>query len=253
MKPGSATQPLPGIKPLLVDAGHNVLSKVAASGKICASRPHGRGRCAPFGATTAASSRPISRAYPGRYFTGDGCRRDEDGYYWIIGRLDDVINVAGHRIGTAEVESSLVTHPTLPKPRSLASQRDQRHGTLRLRHPESGQRRRRCPAQRAELHVRNEIGALAAPEKIHFAPPSPKLVPAKSCAASCARSPRARPKGSGTHQRSLILRWSRRCSPAASSSARQSCAFSPSRYPFAGTQGERCLWRLSTNPGRWRA
>ena len=62
-------------------------------------------------ATTSASSRPISATFPGKYFTGDGARRDEDGYYWITGRVDDVINVAGHRLGTAEVESALVAHP----------------------------------------------------------------------------------------------------------------------------------------------
>ena len=67
-------------------------------------------RCARSTATTTASCRPISRPYKGRYFTGDGCRRDEDGYYWITGRVDDVINVSGHRMGTAEVESALVAH-----------------------------------------------------------------------------------------------------------------------------------------------
>ena len=62
-------------------------------------------------AITSASCRPISQPIPGKYFTGDGCRRDEDGYYWITGRVDDVINVSGHRMGTAEVESALVAHP----------------------------------------------------------------------------------------------------------------------------------------------
>ncbi len=78
---------------------------------ICASPIPGPARCARSMATTSASSTPISATYPGKYFTGDGCRRDADGYYWITGRVDDVINVAGHRLGTAEVESALVAHP----------------------------------------------------------------------------------------------------------------------------------------------
>ena len=78
---------------------------------ICASPIHGRARCARSMATTSASSQTYFSTYPGKYFTGDGCRRDEDGYYWITGRVDDVINVSGHRLGTAEVESALVAHP----------------------------------------------------------------------------------------------------------------------------------------------
>ena len=75
------------------------------------SRTAGRARCAPSTAITNGSSRPISALFRAYYFTGDGCRRDEDGYYWITGRIDDVINVSGHRMGTAEVESALVAHP----------------------------------------------------------------------------------------------------------------------------------------------
>ena len=110
MKPGSATRPLPGHR---AGAGRReaTMCSKARRAATCASPPPGRARCAPSGATTAASSRPISRPIRGLYFTGDGCRRDEDGYYWITGRVDDVINVSGHRIGTAEVESSLVSHP----------------------------------------------------------------------------------------------------------------------------------------------
>ena len=73
----------------------------------------GPARCAPCTATTSASCRPISATFKGTYVTGDGARRDEDGYYWITGRVDDVINVSGHRMGTAEVESALVAHPAV--------------------------------------------------------------------------------------------------------------------------------------------
>src|SRR5213082_2753451 len=122
MKPGSATKPLPGVKPLLVDAEHNVLEG-AANGNLCISaswpgqmqtvwNDHGR-----FFET-------YLKAYPGLYFTGDGCRRDEEGYYWITGRVDDVINVSGHRIGTAEVESALVAHPKVAEAAVVAYPHD---------------------------------------------------------------------------------------------------------------------------------
>jgi acetyl-CoA synthetase len=115
------------------------------------------------------------RTYPGLYFTGDGCRRDEDGYYWITGRVDDVINVSGHRIGTAEVESALVAHAlvaeaaVVPCPHDIKGQGIYAFVTLNageegddaLRHELNGQ-------------VRSEIGALAAPDRIQFTPALPK-------------------------------------------------------------------------------
>ena len=141
----------------------------------CAFPPPGRARCAPSGATTAASSRPISRPIRGLYFTGDGCRRDEDGYYWITGRVDDVINVSGHRIGTAEVESSLVSHPKVAEaavvgyPHEIKGQAIYAFVTLNA--GEEG-----TDALRKELNqeVRHDIGAFAAPEKIQFTPALPK-------------------------------------------------------------------------------
>ena len=109
LKPGSASLPLPGIRPLLVDAEGRVLPG-AASGNLClASSWPGQMRTV-WGDHERFFATYFS-TYPGLYFTGDGCRRDEDGYYWITGRVDDVINVSGHRIGTAEVESALVAHP----------------------------------------------------------------------------------------------------------------------------------------------
>jgi acetyl-CoA synthetase len=173
MKPGSATKPLPGVKPLLVDAQHNVLEG-PASGNLCISdswpgqmrtvwNDHGR-----FFET-------YFKAYPGLYFTGDGCRRDEDGYYWITGRVDDVINVSGHRIGTAEVESALVAHPKVAEAAVVAYPHDIKgqaiYAFVTLVAGEEGD-----DALRNELkqQVRKEIGALAAPEKIHFTPALPK-------------------------------------------------------------------------------
>jgi acetyl-CoA synthetase len=173
MKPGSATKPLPGVEPLLVDASHNVLEG-AASGNLCLAsswpgqmrtvwNDHGR-----FFET-------YFKAYPGLYFTGDGCRRDEDGYYWITGRVDDVINVSGHRIGTAEVESSLVSHPKVAEAAVVGFPHEIKgtaiYAFVTLNAGEEG-----SDALRQELNqeVRHDIGSLAAPEKIHFTPALPK-------------------------------------------------------------------------------
>ena len=116
-KPGSATKPFLRHPAGAVDADGNVLEG-ATQGNLCMTDP-GPARCAPSSAITTAS-RDLFLAYPGKYFTGDGCRRDADGYYWITGRVDDVINVSGHRMGTAEVESALVAHRRSPRPRSSA-------------------------------------------------------------------------------------------------------------------------------------
>ena len=173
MKPGSATQPLPGIKPLLVDAEGKELEG-AASGNLC------------IGASWPGQMRTVwgdhqrffttyFTTYPGRYFTGDGCRRDEDGYYWITGRVDDVINVSGHRIGTAEVESSLVSHPKVAEAAVVGMPHEIKgtaiYAFVTLNAGEEGD-----DALRKELNaeVRNDIGALAAPERIQFAPALPK-------------------------------------------------------------------------------
>ena len=115
-------------------------------------------------------------AYRGKYFTGDGCRRDEDGYYWITGRVDDVLNVSGHRLGTAEIESALVSHPARRRGGGgRLSARHQGPGHLLLRHPErrrGGHRRRSKPS--CAQQVRTEISAIATPDLIHFTPALPK-------------------------------------------------------------------------------
>ncbi|HWH18500.1 MAG TPA: acetate--CoA ligase, partial [Allosphingosinicella sp.] len=109
MKPGSAGRPLFGVMPQLVDADGAVFEG-AASGNLCIARSWPGQMRTVYGDHERFVQTYFS-TYPGRYFTGDGCRRDEDGYYWITGRVDDVLNVSGHRLGTAEVESALVAHP----------------------------------------------------------------------------------------------------------------------------------------------
>jgi acetyl-CoA synthetase len=173
MKPGSATQPLPGIKPLLVDAVGQELEG-AASGNLCiaASWP---GQMSTVWGDQQRFFQTYFSTYPGLYFTGDGCRRDEDGYYWITGRVDDVINVSGHRIGTAEVESSLVSHPKVAEAAVVGMPHEIKgtaiYAFVTLNAGEEGD-----DALRKELvlEVRGDIGALAAPEKIQFAPALPK-------------------------------------------------------------------------------
>ncbi len=173
MKPGSATRPLPGIEPLLVDAKHQVLEG-AASGNLClaASWP---GQMRTVWGDHDRFFQTYFTAYPGLYFTGDGCRRDEDGYYWITGRVDDVINVSGHRVGSAEVEGSLVSHPKVAEaavvgyPHDIKGQAIYAFVTLNAGEEGDDEVRRQLV-----LEVRKDIGALAAPDKIHFTPALPK-------------------------------------------------------------------------------
>ncbi|HEV2596101.1 MAG TPA: acetate--CoA ligase [Sphingomicrobium sp.] len=173
MKPGSASRPLPGVEPLLVDAGHQVLEG-PANGNLCiaASWP---GQMRTVWNDHGRFFETYFKAYPGLYFTGDGCRRDEDDYYWITGRVDDVINVSGHRIGTAEVESSLVSHPkvaeaaVVPFPHDIKGQAIYAFVTLNAGEEGSDELRKELNQE-----VRRDIGALAAPDKIHFTPALPK-------------------------------------------------------------------------------
>ena len=135
----------------------------------------GPARCARSGATTPRFFETYFKTYPGLYFTGDGCRRDEDGYYWITGRVDDVINVSGHRIGTAEVESSLVSHPKVAEaavvgfPHDIKGQAIYAYVTLNAGEEGTDELRKELVQE-----VRHDIGAFSAPEKIHFTPALPK-------------------------------------------------------------------------------
>ena len=140
------------------------------------------------------------KAYPGLYFTGDGCRRDEDGYYWITGRVDDVINVSGHRIGTAEVESSLVSHPKVAEAAVVGyPARHQGPGDLCLRHPECRRGRRRRAAQGAGPGgpPRHRRARRAGEDPVH-AGASQDPLGQDHAPRSCARSPKARPTASAT-------------------------------------------------------
>jgi acetyl-CoA synthetase len=173
MKPGSAGLPFFGVAPELVDSDGAVLAGPAA-GNLCIARSW------PGQARTVYGDhdrfvQTYFTTYPGRYFTGDGCRRDADGYYWITGRVDDVINVSGHRLGTAEVESALVLHPAVAEaavvgfPHDIKGQGIYCYVTLKAGAEESA-------ALEAELRdwVRREIGPIATPDHLHFTPALPK-------------------------------------------------------------------------------
>jgi acetyl-CoA synthetase len=173
LKPGSATLPMFGIEPLLVDADGQVLEG-ATDGNLCIARSW-PGQMRTVWGDHARFFQTYFTTYPGRYFTGDGCRRDEDGYYWITGRVDDVINVSGHRMGTAEVESALVAHPKVAEaavvgfPHEIKGQGIYAYVTLNAGEDTTD-------ALKAELvqWVRREIGPIATPDRIQFAPALPK-------------------------------------------------------------------------------
>ena len=173
MKPGSATRALPGIEPLLVDAEGQEL-RGAARGNLCL-RSSWPGQMRTVWGDHRRFFDTYFNTYKGLYFTGDGCRRDDDGYYWITGRVDDVINVSGHRIGTAEVESALVAHHLVAEAAVVGVAHDIKgqgiHAFVTLNAGENGD-----AALRQELNqeVRRHIGALATPESIQFAPALPK-------------------------------------------------------------------------------
>ncbi|GAC1408010.1 MAG: acetate--CoA ligase [Novosphingobium sp.] len=172
-KPGSATLPLPGVHPLLVDAEGNELLG-PTDGNLCISQSW-PGQMRGVWGDAERFFQTYFTTYPGLYFTGDGCRRDEDGYYWITGRVDDVINGSGHRMGTAEVASALVAHAKVAEaavvgmPHEIKGQGIYAYVTLNA--GEEG-----SDALRTELRqwVRTEIGPIASPDAIQFAPGLPK-------------------------------------------------------------------------------
>ncbi|MGA8949132.1 MAG: acetate--CoA ligase [Pseudolabrys sp.] len=173
LKPGSATHPFFGVQPEIVDAEGKVQSG-ATSGNLCIidSWP---GQMRTVYGDHQRFSDTYFKTYPGKYFTGDGCRRDEDGYYWITGRVDDVINVAGHRLGTAEVESALVAHPKVSEaavvgyPHDIKGQGIYAYVTLMAGENPSEDLRKELVGW-----VRKEIGPIASPDLIQFAPSLPK-------------------------------------------------------------------------------
>jgi acetyl-CoA synthetase len=173
LKPGSATFPFPGVDPQIVDAD-GVVQNGAYEGNLVIARSW-PGQMRTVWGDHDRFFQTYFTTYKGKYFTGDGCRRDADGYYWITGRVDDVINVSGHRMGTAEVESALVLHPKVAEaavvgfPHDIKGQGIYAYVTLNA-----------DEVATAELHgeliqwVRTEIGPIASPDAIQFAPSLPK-------------------------------------------------------------------------------
>ncbi len=173
LKAGSATRPFFGVQPQLVDGEGKVLEG-AADGNLCITDSWPGQMRTVYGDHDRFVQTYFS-TYKGKYFTGDGCRRDADGYYWITGRVDDVINVSGHRMGTAEVESALVSHERVSEaavvgyPHDIKGQGIYSYVTLMKGVEPSEELRKELVA-----HVRKEIGAIATPDKIQFAPGLPK-------------------------------------------------------------------------------
>jgi len=173
LKPGSATRPFFGVIPQIVDPSGEPLEG-ACSGNLCIADAWPGMMRTVYGDHERFVQTYFS-TYIGRYFTGDGCRRDEDGFYWITGRVDDVINVAGHRLGTAEVESALVAHPKVSEaavvgfPHDIKGQGIYAYVTLMTGEQPT-------EALRGELvaWVRKEIGPIASPDMIQFSPGLPK-------------------------------------------------------------------------------
>ena len=173
LKPGSATRPFFGCQPALVDDKGAILEGPASGNLVILDSWPGMMRSV-YGDHDRFVQTYFS-AYKGMYFTGDGCRRDADGYYWITGRVDDVINVSGHRLGTAEVESALVSHPKVSEaavvgyPHDIKGQGIYCYVTLMTGEQGGDDLRKDLVA-----HVRKEIGPLATPDKIQFSPGLPK-------------------------------------------------------------------------------
>jgi acetyl-CoA synthetase len=173
LKPGSATKPLPGVRPVIVDGNGKVLEG-ACEGNLCIADSW-PGQMRTVFRDHERFVQTYFSTYKGYYFTGDGCRRDADGYYWITGRVDDVINVAGHRLGTAEVESALVAHPKVAEsavvgyPHDIKGQGIYAYVTLKAGIDPTEDLRKELVQW-----VRKEIGPIATPDMIQWAPGLPK-------------------------------------------------------------------------------
>jgi len=173
LKPGSATKPFYGIKPVIVDENGKVL-KGACRGRLCIAQSWPGQMRTVYGDHQRFIDTYFSQ-FDGKYFTGDGCRRDEDGYYWITGRVDDVIIVSGHNLGTAEIESAFVAHPKVAEAAVVGYPHDIKgnglycYVTLNVGEKPSGELERDL-----KLWVRKQIGPIATPDLIQFAPGLPK-------------------------------------------------------------------------------
>jgi acetyl-CoA synthetase len=172
-KPGSATKPFFGIQPVLVDGDNNILDG-ASDGNLCIGHSW-PGQMRTVYGDHQRFIETYFTTFPGRYFTGDGARRDEDGYFWITGRVDDVLNVSGHRMGTAEVESALVAHPKVAEaavvgyPHDIKGQGIYAYVTLVADAVADDQL-----ATELRQWTRKEIGPIATPDLLQWAPQLPK-------------------------------------------------------------------------------
>jgi acetyl-CoA synthetase len=173
LKPGSATKPMFGVKPQLLEGDGTPIEGAGAGSLVITDSWPGQMRT--VWGDHERFFQTYFTTYPGKYFTGDGCRRDEDGYYWITGRIDDVINVSGHRMGTAEVESALVAHEDVAEaavvgmPHDIKGQGIYAYVTVNADvQPDEDLRRELVQ------WVRKEIGPIATPDVIQFAPALPK-------------------------------------------------------------------------------
>ncbi len=173
LKPGSATKPFYGIKPVIVDQDGKVL-KGEAKGRLCMAQSWPGQMRTVYGDHNRFIETYFSQ-FDGKYFTGDGCRRDKDGYYWITGRVDDVIIVSGHNLGTAEIESAFVAHPKVAEAAVVGYPHDIKgnglycYVTLNVGEKPDGDLEREL-----KLWVRKQIGPIATPDLIHFSPGLPK-------------------------------------------------------------------------------
>jgi acetyl-CoA synthetase len=175
LKPGSATKPLPGVKPALYDEKGNALAEEGAASGLLVIKDSWPGQMRTVYGDHQRFVDTYFSTIPGNYFTGDGSRRDEDGYYWITGRVDDVLNVSGHRLGTAEIESALVAHEAVSEaavvgyPHDIKGEGIYAYVTLVVGREPSDE-------LRAELRqwVRKEIGPIATPDLLQWAPGLPK-------------------------------------------------------------------------------
>ncbi len=173
LKPGSATKPFYGIKPVLVDKDGKEI-KGQGEGRLCIAQSWPGQMRTVYGDHQRFIDTYFSQ-FDGKYFTGDGCRRDKDGYYWITGRVDDVIIVSGHNLGTAEIESAFVAHPKVAEAAVVGYPHDIKgnglycYVTLNAGESETGDLEREL-----KLWVRKQIGPLATPDLIHFTPGLPK-------------------------------------------------------------------------------
>ena len=173
LKPGSATRPFFGVRPVIVD-GDGSVREGATEGNLCITDAWPGMMRTVYGDHKRFIETYFA-TFPGKYFTGDGARRDEDGYYWITGRVDDVINVSGHRLGTAEVESALVAHPKVAEaavvgyPHDIKGQGIYAYVTLN-----AGEAPNEALRKELVAWVRKEIGPIASPDLIQWAPGLPK-------------------------------------------------------------------------------